>query len=289
MHASYDRDYANRFWRVLAASQRGVRAIPHRLPRQGEPGAFLLGQLRSRGDALFRPQRAAPSRRRAEPARRRRAGGLFARSVERGLLAGRRARSTIRRYYSYAYPAPEGFRDGAGAAGGRRSSHKELGEFILPYDAVRTAADPRRGADGFPAIDLRRGRRSRQMGPRGAGMRAGRAGQGEGGVAPRASPSRLAGNVSCAGRLEGHARTHPQIHAVPPLVPESQHWLNRARQCRLIAGRMRQDFAREHMLKAADAFERNAAESREREIARRHPPDRHADAGPASRAPYSFG
>ncbi len=60
----------------------------------------------------------------------------------------------------------------------------------------------------------------------------------------------------------------PKFTPSPPLVPESQHWLNRARQCRQIAGRMRQDFAREHMLKAADAFERNAAESKEREIAR---------------------
>ena len=60
----------------------------------------------------------------------------------------------------------------------------------------------------------------------------------------------------------------PKFTPSPPLVPESQHWLNRARQCRQIAGRMRQDFAREHMLNAAAAFERNAAESREREIAR---------------------
>jgi Family of unknown function (DUF5996) len=45
-------------------------------------------------------------------------------------------------YYSYAYPAPEGF-----AAASVRPSDtffsKELGEFVLPYDAVRTAADPR--------------------------------------------------------------------------------------------------------------------------------------------------
>ena len=54
----------------------------------------------------------------------------------------------------------------------------------------------------------------------------------------------------------------------PPLVPDSQYWLNRARQSRQIADRMQQDFAREHMLNAAAAFERNAAESREREIAR---------------------
>ena len=60
----------------------------------------------------------------------------------------------------------------------------------------------------------------------------------------------------------------PKFTPSPDLVPESQHWLNRARQCRQIAGRMQQDFAREHMLNAAAAFERNAAESREREIAR---------------------
>ena len=59
----------------------------------------------------------------------------------------------------------------------------------------------------------------------------------------------------------------PKVTPSPPLVPESQHWLNRARQCRQIADRMQQDFAREHMLNAAAAFERNAAESREREIA----------------------
>ena len=52
----------------------------------------------------------------------------------------------------------------------------------------------------------------------------------------------------------------------PSIVPESQHWLMRARQCRAIASRMRGDFAREHMLKAADTFELKAQESREREI-----------------------
>jgi hypothetical protein len=44
-------------------------------------------------------------------------------------------------FYSYAYPAPDGF----GAARVRPDAaffSKELGEFILPYDAVRTAAQP---------------------------------------------------------------------------------------------------------------------------------------------------
>src|SRR5438477_144620 len=45
-------------------------------------------------------------------------------------------------FYSYAYPAPDGF---AATPVRPAQAHfsKELGEFILPYDAVRTAADPR--------------------------------------------------------------------------------------------------------------------------------------------------
>jgi hypothetical protein len=45
-------------------------------------------------------------------------------------------------YYSYAYPAPAGFSD-ARVQPAQAFFSKELGEFILPYDAVRTAAEPR--------------------------------------------------------------------------------------------------------------------------------------------------
>ena len=62
--------------------------------------------------------------------------------------------------------------------------------------------------------------------------------------------------------------TAPRMTPSPRLVPESQHWLFRAQQCRAIASRMQQDFAREHMLKAAENFERSARETKEREIAR---------------------
>ena len=44
-------------------------------------------------------------------------------------------------FYSYAYPAPEGFAAAKVAPDGAFFS-KELGEFILPYDAVRTERDP---------------------------------------------------------------------------------------------------------------------------------------------------
>jgi hypothetical protein len=44
-------------------------------------------------------------------------------------------------YYSYAYPSSEGFAEAkAGPAAAYWSS--ELGEFILPLDAVRNARDP---------------------------------------------------------------------------------------------------------------------------------------------------
>jgi Family of unknown function (DUF5996) len=62
-HASYDRDYANRFWRILVSAD------------------AILKEFRGR----FRPSRAGNSRRRSDHA-----GGLFARGEQRGLVAGRR-------------------------------------------------------------------------------------------------------------------------------------------------------------------------------------------------------
>lgn len=44
-------------------------------------------------------------------------------------------------FYSYAYPGPEGFSEQP-VQPEAAFWHKELGEFLLPYDAVRTAQDP---------------------------------------------------------------------------------------------------------------------------------------------------
>ena len=43
-------------------------------------------------------------------------------------------------FYSYAYPEPPGFRDRPAVKGAQFDA--KLGEFILPYEAVRTAPDP---------------------------------------------------------------------------------------------------------------------------------------------------
>ncbi|QIJ77751.1 N-acetyltransferase [Methylobacterium sp. NI91] len=44
-------------------------------------------------------------------------------------------------FYAYAYPAPSGFRS-ASVRPDAAFWHEELGEFVLPYDAVRSAVDP---------------------------------------------------------------------------------------------------------------------------------------------------
>jgi hypothetical protein len=51
-------------------------------------------------------------------------------------------------FYSYAYPSPEGFAS-APVAPGEAYYDKTLGEYLLPYDAVRRASDPEATLMGF--------------------------------------------------------------------------------------------------------------------------------------------
>lgn len=51
-------------------------------------------------------------------------------------------------FYSYAYPTPEGFKD-AIVQPEAAFFHEGLGEFVLPYKAVREAADPDQELLGF--------------------------------------------------------------------------------------------------------------------------------------------
>ena len=51
-------------------------------------------------------------------------------------------------FYSYAYPAPGGFADRCVKPAAARFDQK-LGEFLLPYEAVRTSADPQEDLMSF--------------------------------------------------------------------------------------------------------------------------------------------
>ena len=134
VHHAYDPEYANRFWRILVQVERVFTACALPVRRQVQPGAFLLGQLRSRGDAIL--GRPAPPRE----------GPAFMREayshevISHGFWPGS-GPMLEPAFYAYAVPEPDGLKD---ARVSRRAAyyHRELGEFILPYEAVRTAASP---------------------------------------------------------------------------------------------------------------------------------------------------
>ena len=139
-HRSYDREYANRFWRVLVQSDRVFKEFRARFCGKCSPvhffwGSFDLAVTRFSG----RPAPAHP-------------GGVphlpdaitreaYSQEVSSlGFWPGN-ASAPMPIFYSYAYPEPPGFAD-AKIQPEAASYHKKLREFILPYDAVRTAESP---------------------------------------------------------------------------------------------------------------------------------------------------
>lgn len=71
-------------------------------------------------------------------------------------------------FYAYAYPEPDGFADRPVRPEGAYYSH-ENGQFLLPYETVRTAPDPDRALTDFLHTTGRR--RTRRLGPRTPGRR----------------------------------------------------------------------------------------------------------------------
>jgi hypothetical protein len=141
VHASCDRDYANRFWRVLAASNEVFAQFRTGFLGKASPvhffwGSFDLAVTRFSGRGAPRHPGGVPNLPDSV------AQEAYSHEVSSaGFWPGGGA-IDYPAYYSYAYPAPEGF----AAARVRPAGaffFKELGEFVLSYDAVRTATDPR--------------------------------------------------------------------------------------------------------------------------------------------------
>ncbi len=138
-HAAYDDDYANRFWRILVQTERVMKTFRARFVGKCSPVHFFWGSFDL---ALTRfSGRTAPPH----------PGGVpnFPDWVAReayshevsscGFWPGG-GTVPMPVFYAYAYPEPAGF---AGASVPPSSARYDatLHEFILPYDAVRTAAD----------------------------------------------------------------------------------------------------------------------------------------------------
>jgi hypothetical protein len=142
-HASYDAGYAAKFWRVLLSANQVFSHFRTGFLGKVSPVHFFWG---SNDLAVTRfSGRKAPSHPGGVP----HLPDTVAREAyshevsSAGFWPGGGGIVDFPAFYSYAYPAPEGF----AAAKVRPDAayfSKELGEFILPYDAVRTAAEPER-------------------------------------------------------------------------------------------------------------------------------------------------
>ena len=139
-HRSYDREYANRFWRVIVQADRVFKEFRSRFCGKCSPvhffwGSFDLAVTRFSG----RPAPPHP-------------GGVphlpdeitreaYSQEVSSlGFWPGNAAAPTPI-FYSYAYPEPAGFAE-AKIQPDAALYQPKLREFILPYDAVRTADSP---------------------------------------------------------------------------------------------------------------------------------------------------
>jgi Family of unknown function (DUF5996) len=137
VHASYDAAYATRWWRILAQSERVLQQFRARFLGKCSPvhffwGAFDLAVTRFSG-------RRAPPRPGADRITRE----AYSHEVSSfGFWPGNPGGPVQEpAYYAYMAPEPAGFADAA-VRPTAASYNRGLGEFILPYEAVRSAADP---------------------------------------------------------------------------------------------------------------------------------------------------
>jgi len=141
-HASYDPQYAQRFWQILVRTAQVMQEFRGKFIGKCSPvhffwGSFDLAVTRFSG-------RKAPERPGADPITR----AAYSHEVmSHGFWPGGGAVPSAA-FYAYAAPEPPGFRDAKVAPAEARYS-PDLSEFILPYDAVRSQQDPARTLHSF--------------------------------------------------------------------------------------------------------------------------------------------
>ncbi len=140
VHAAYDPEYANRYWRVLLQVDRVLKEFRARFTGKCSPVHFFWG---SNDIAVTRfSGRPAPQH----------PGGIpylpdrvtreaYSQEVSSAGFWPGGGPTRHAAFYSYAYPVPNGFADQP-VSPKTAYFDDNLGEFLLPYDAVRTASDP---------------------------------------------------------------------------------------------------------------------------------------------------
>jgi len=133
-HASYDPDSANRFWRILVQVERVLNQTRCVFVGKASPVHFFWGAMDlavTRFSGKLAPPREGPAFMRE---------AYSHEVISHGFWPG--GPPVLEpAFYAYAVPEPASLKT-ATVKPAAAYYHQEMGEFILPYEAVRTAADP---------------------------------------------------------------------------------------------------------------------------------------------------
>jgi hypothetical protein len=140
-HHSYDAELANRFWRILVEVQRVLTACRCSFIGKCSPVHFFWGSFDlavSRFSGKPAPVREGPEFMR---------DAYSHEVISHGFWPGS-GPALYPAFYAYAVPEPDGFKT-ARVQPAEAFYHGEMGEFILPYDAARSAPSPEAAITAF--------------------------------------------------------------------------------------------------------------------------------------------
>ncbi|HEY6451738.1 MAG TPA: DUF5996 family protein [Steroidobacteraceae bacterium] len=139
-HGAYDPVHAQRFWRVLLQADRVLKQFRTGFLGKSSPVHFFWGSF-DLAVTRFSGRRAPPFTGKTPGVANAVMREAYSHEVSSaGFWPGGNG-IDYPAFYSYAYPTPAGFRESP-VRPARASFSDVLGEFLLPYDAVREAGDP---------------------------------------------------------------------------------------------------------------------------------------------------
>jgi hypothetical protein len=139
-HRAYDAQYAQRFWRVLLQVDRVLKQFRTGFIGKSSPVHFFWGSF-DMAVTRFSGRTAPPHPGGAPGLSNAVMREAYSHEVSSAGFWPGGGGIDHAAFYSYAYPEPDGFRTSAVRPAGA-VFNSAVGEFLLPYDAVRSAPDP---------------------------------------------------------------------------------------------------------------------------------------------------